>query len=224
MRSRLLASLIGLMVVACSAPERANPTPRCKASSDCGDGHICYRDFCIPFDEPDMSAEGGAPTDPPPPADAATELPGALDSSLPTPTNDAEAKPSLDANMPPPPPRAEAGQMVDPGPEPDSAVAPIADAASPAQDANVSPEPPTDAGSVVVEDASVVDASSVNVQLELTRCLGICGAAQQLCMTCFRQLVNRNPEICLTTGTSGTDTIVRTLCQAYCRTPRCEAP
>jgi hypothetical protein len=110
-----------LIAAACTAPEGANPAPRCSTSADCATGSACYRGFCVidpevdqamgpsetpgrgdrpdePTDEPMSEADAGAPPD----TSGRDAAPGSKDTDA---DDDADAgaistTPSTDASAP----------------------------------------------------------------------------------------------------------------------------
>jgi hypothetical protein len=220
-RARLLIMAL-LAFAACSAPESANRSVRCKEGLVCPDGLTCYRGFCVLDDDAPDTPLLDSGTEPLDERDGATEL---REASAPSPgaTQDAAMAPEPQeagtSGGPPPLEASTPPDLVD-----DAATAPGA----PLEDASSGgPAPVGDAGERPDDDGSAdaslppppVDAgmmSSEAINNEVRRCLLVCGANQQRCFGCLRGIIQRHPEVCDPEAPSASEAVLRSLCGVLC--------
>lgn len=222
-RARLLMLTL-LAIAACSAPEGANRSTRCKEGGACPEGLTCYRGFCVLDDAPDTSSLDSG-------TDSFEELDGATDPS--------------EASAPPSAAPRDASAGAAPADAATSGGPPLVSDASSAPPMSVSDA--SNSGAPVIEDASsggpsvggdaggeasVVDAgsdasqpaptadagmmSSEAINNEVRLCLVLCSANQQLCVSCLRGIIQRHPEVCELEAPNATEAVLRRLCGVLC--------
>ena len=125
-----------LILAGCTAPEGANPAPRCSASSECASGYVCYRGFCVVDRNADgpMSPDGTPAQGLPPEEPADAQVLAADAASVSEPAADASAGGGAPdtAGMP----ARDGGGELDAGAPTSS---PVADASAPSPDDATAP-------------------------------------------------------------------------------------